>query len=120
MPAITFDTDANGVLRARCAPPSPEFELFFDEDVQGSAATCRSFLAAIQSIRGLPGTTWSATGNAHTVTLSSQWARFEHEYRRPPLACELSLDEFERALITCLRSIEDTQARGLPPERVRA
>lgn len=102
---LEFIDDAEGDLRARTTPRVTALELFFEQDVQGSSAICRRFLEHAREVGAGQVSSWIGSGNAHTVILTRDGARLEHDYGTAA-PYEMPLSAFEAALRQCLEAIE--------------
>lgn len=97
-PILRTSIDARRIARAQAAPPFEVLGSFLEEDVQGSIASTQSFLDRVQEVRAGSRLRWEGTGNAHSVTITTEAVRIENEWASPPAATEVSLDDFEEAL----------------------
>jgi hypothetical protein len=95
---IRFFRNANGVADAEVPPPNEALGWYLEQDIQSDAGSAQELLDLIDEVASGRREGWSATGNAHTLTLSRDGAVIENEFTEPPVICRLSLDEMADAL----------------------
>ncbi len=98
--------DADGFLEARAEPPYALLAQFLISDIQGNITWASELIGIINDIKGGTRTHWETGGNAYLLTLKPGNARLETIYGEPPEACELSLDDLDRALWEWIAFVE--------------
>jgi hypothetical protein len=92
--------------------PDDLLRLFLESDVQGSVASARDLLDALDRVETGALDRWERTGNAHTLTITPQGAVIEPEFEPEPRELRLSLADLRAALCGWIDWIE---SRHRPP-----
>jgi uncharacterized protein YacL (UPF0231 family) len=96
----TFYLDHYGYPRATYQPPQEVLGEYLEQDVQSSSLACDSLLHFCNEVADGRRDSWQASGNAHTVTISSGRVRIENEFSDSGLPCELPIEDFMAALLS--------------------
>jgi uncharacterized protein YacL (UPF0231 family) len=104
---LEFYWDAAGDPRARCEGPGRVVAAFLESDLQDSIAAAHEVLRAIDEIASGRAGAWERTGNAHTLTLSSEGASIQNEMEEEAELYTLSLPEIREAVADWVSFLED-------------
>lgn len=96
---LTLYHDDHDFPRAEVETPYEVLGWFLEQDVQSSVSWCKELVGIIETIQCGRKARWEGTGNAHTLVLTQKRVRIENEYTDPPQSCELSLHDFENAIL---------------------
>jgi uncharacterized protein YacL (UPF0231 family) len=102
-----FYWDAAGDPRAHCDPPGRPLADFLESDVQGSAATAREILRALDQVDAGDLDSWEMTGNVHTLALSPEGASLQNEYDEETEPYELPLSQLRQVLADWVSFLEE-------------
>jgi hypothetical protein len=101
---LEFYWDEAGDARARAThdtggkAPGREVAGFLDGDLQGSAASAREVLRAVDEVESGRVPSWERTGNAHTLTLSRDGAALRNEMDEDAKPHHLTLQALRKAV----------------------
>jgi hypothetical protein len=95
---LDFHRDERGFPRARGEAEDDLLARFLESDVQGSVVGAFDFLGTLDRVESGELERWEGTGNAHTLTLTSEGALIEAEWEPEPRALRLSHAELREAL----------------------
>jgi hypothetical protein len=104
---ISCYRDTDGYPRVHVGDGRPVIGSFLEQDVQGSVASCREYLAAAEDVGRGRKPEWSGTGNAHTVLIRPTGVTIENVWDERLGVAELSVEEFKQCLnawIECISS----------------
>ncbi|HYO15229.1 MAG TPA: YacL family protein [Thermoanaerobaculia bacterium] len=104
---LQFYWDAVGDPRAHCDPPGRPLAEFLESDIQGSTATAREVLRALDWIEAGDRDHWEMTGNIHTLALSPEGASLQNEHEEDSEPYELPLSQFRQALTDWVSFLEE-------------
>ncbi len=93
---IHIYTDPNGAKRVETYGSLDALASFLEQDVQSSTRFADEILSIVEELRRGDRSTWEATGNAHTVSLTRSTATIENEFTGE--SCELDLATFAQAV----------------------
>jgi uncharacterized protein YacL (UPF0231 family) len=96
---LKFHRDAAGDPRAHADKGRELLARWLESDVQGSAASARKVLAAIDKIAAGKLDDWERTGNAYTLTLSPDGGEIEPDLDEDAEPLRLSLVELREAVV---------------------
>src|SRR5262249_32510712 len=94
---IRYERDSRGWRRTLVSPPYERVGAYLEQDIQGSAASARELLEAIEAV-GTGSSRWEETGNAFHLTLANGEARIECLWDETQPACVVGLDDFRSAV----------------------
>jgi uncharacterized protein YacL (UPF0231 family) len=104
---IQFYRDAAGDPRAQCDPPGRALADFLESDVQGSTATAREILRALDRVEAGDADFWEMTGNLHTLILSPEGASLQNEQNEETEPYEMSLSQLRQVLADWVSFLEE-------------
>jgi hypothetical protein len=104
---LQFYWDPAGDPRAFCDPPCRPLADFLESDLQGSTATAREVLRALDQVDAGDLDAWEMTGNVHTLALSPEGASLQNEYDEDAEPLELSLSQFRQVLVDWVSFLEE-------------
>jgi uncharacterized protein YacL (UPF0231 family) len=103
---IKFYKDNYGFRRAECPPAFEVVGSYLEEEIQGSIQNGWRLIELINDIQTDRQASWEGTGNAHTVTLTPNFARIVNEFSDDVAPCEISLENFKKVIIEWLNFIQ--------------
>ncbi|HEV2856391.1 MAG TPA: YacL family protein [Thermoanaerobaculia bacterium] len=95
---LQFYRDTAGDPRARGRGRGKAVAGFLESDLQGSAASAREVLGALNDIEAGSVQSWERTGNAYTLTLSPGGAVLQDEMDEEAKPSRISLSEIRKAV----------------------
>lgn len=95
---LQFSRDAAGDARARGRGRGKVVAGFLESDLQDSPKSAREILRAIEDVESGRTDSWERTGNAHTLTLSSQGAAIQDELDEDSEPYVFTLSEIREAV----------------------
>lgn len=107
---LEFYWDEAGDARARATHAGGagrEVAGFLDGDLQGSAASAREVLRAVDEVESGRVPSWERTGNAHTLTLSRAGAALRNEMEEDARPHHLTLPALRKAVGDWLSFLEE-------------
>ena len=122
MVGIEYYRDEAGNARARGLADYGVLIDYLESDVQGSAATAREILEAIDQVSSGQEKSWELTGNAYTLSLSPERATLvfetEEEDDEPPQTYSLEqMREGVKGWLEFLEKISSAEFSGFPLSR---
>lgn len=90
--------DKHGFPRVDAGAACAALAAFLEQDVQSDGTYCKELLATIARIENGQEKQWSATGNAHEISVSADEAMIANLWVESAPPCKLSLSEFKAAL----------------------
>ena len=93
---IRYYIDEYGFPRAEIGSPYESVGLLLVSEIGRSLYNCKQLLSAIERAKSGVESEWN--GEAHQVTITGDKVIIENEYSHPLETCEMSLNEFEKAL----------------------
>jgi hypothetical protein len=90
--------DEHASRRAEVNSPYEMVGWYLEQDIQGGVNSCRRLFGIIEKVKNGVESEYSGTGNAHTITITSDKVVIENEYSDPLETCEVPLIKFEKAL----------------------
>jgi uncharacterized protein YacL (UPF0231 family) len=103
---LRFHRDAAGDPRAQAGKGRELLARWLESDVQGSAASARKVLAAIDKVAAGKLDDWERTGNAYTLTLAPDGAEIEPDLDEDAEPLHLSLAELREAVARWVELLE--------------
>ncbi len=84
------------------------WEVFLEQDVQGSLNGCQEYLSALDSVIIYKSPEWAGTGNAHSVVIRPNGVTIVNEWDHGLGVQQYSLAEFKEALINWSKLISSS------------
>jgi uncharacterized protein YacL (UPF0231 family) len=103
---LRFHRDAAGDPRAHADKGRKLLAQWLESDMQGSAASGRKVLAAIDKVAAGTLDDWERTGNAYTLSLSPEGAEIEPELDDDAEPLHLPLAELREAIVRWVEFLE--------------
>jgi uncharacterized protein YacL (UPF0231 family) len=96
---IKIHKDQNGYPRVD-APESLEIlGWFLEQDIQRCKYSCDEMIRIIDSVQKRKISSWEGTGNAHTVSITSELVTISNEFSDDVAPCSVKTREFKNAII---------------------
>jgi hypothetical protein len=93
-----FYLDSNGSPRAQFASRCAVLGWYLEQDVQASPKVCDELLSICDDISNDARDSWSGTGNAHSISITSANVVIENVFANDAPPCELTIREFRAAV----------------------
>lgn len=103
---INFYRDNKGYPHAECSSSFEVLSWYLEEDIQSCVTSCNELIEAINNIQNGNDSFWEGTGNAHTLTLTSNSATIVNEFMDNISPCEIPLDELKEVIVKWLNFIQ--------------